>query len=1840
MRNHRPLLKAPAVPGASVSITFKGLGTYDYPSAFTWPPPQDEDVSGTNERSGIQAPRQAPPSFVASSLSGQSNDYVTHYRSPFSVLRSRQSRVNRCAAGILGASFDTSSRYLLSRHSGAPCMNPYCCCSALMYPVTTEAHTETAERVRDDFLWALKVGGVEDLLRSTLGADLYARLMAELGASPVAAAVLACSDPIKMARLLSLEVEAAPTAAAVNDAGKRDEGTSPTSSAEAGNSAFVARLLLSADEDNRIRWLQEESATMEPSDYYSRAPSLRALFIMWSLLQHQQFMRSSAVLGSGVGGAEGRNTDGGGGGDGPRVRSPASARSPSSLVPCPQMNEIRHVLLRMEERRMEVMMSDIAALAAIGIDGTSSSTAVPGDEFWDSLAKLLKPQEVAAALHACCLPPSPSSGHTGAVTLAEEALGLQHVLLLCLMLRYVLRVRAEVACREAALSQPHSPSALAMRSKLLLPITAFEAASDVIQLRKMLTEAPAEGKGVDSTPRASLAVRDAIVALSDVVLKHAFEMAEASHISSSSPDLPELTTWLLREMVSSPVCAFHFKRLVDRSITEALVALEKSGLVNRSTIDLKVVVRQLLPLLESCGSEDLYTSVLRDVLSALEEKARRDGYAFSAEDLQYLAELGTKLFTSGSSDSTAGGYGLFDETARGQMEELHVMDGSPWALCVSSYRSIKEMLQGIARDQRRLKEQVQDQLRQLSNANSLSAVMTGKSGETEAEKRKATDDAASSLPGAQGGAPETAAASSTTAQKEDRANLADTSNDDDSAAEGAPAVPPRIPVSPMLRQRFLVLIEELVKSQVDESSANSERPIVLSSELFAFVTQHVPVPNIQDEYRRKIFLLVNVAENPETTRRRIAQRRAERQQRQRMEAAAAAKSSGVAKLRRQSRLKGRSDAAEAEGDGSSSSKSDSGEAVEAEKAEGEELDTDPHGGANDIPAELRFLVSSLPLTLSPWASVMILREVLAESAGRNPRYTYVLSAAIDLQLPISTTRSRIATTLNMWRFLNTQSHKLSLKESLVMKQRCAWNLPLSYILSSYWSLLTWLVLTSIVMLNVVGIDWESQIVANSLFRMFAPWEEICSTPPDEEGDAEEAWTTQAAADLAADYFEQAEIADRRREEHRRSSTNVFLSSASYLILGYDDQRRPMTIIPIGSDCAEAAEARVAEEYAAATAVLRELSLHVPFPFFVDIERALPIELVEMRIAERIRRVSLSNTWFLPRMVISTFPLGRQYTEHKLILHTCTQANLTRRRVTFLLYMHDGVAVTPQFIQKLNESYLSKHANLVLVVHESSLLKGGTSPASLARISQSSTADGTGNGGGVESLESIANAAAGMIGSVLPDDVREATVGGTYAGGAAPARQVRVLPFCRQYYSKDGTAVSDAVRDKGKQADVPEATDAYAVVAEGRDENRGWWRRVVSYVTGADKATAAAAAAEAEAASALPIFASAFSAQRASLYRTRQRQRQQQSEAEEAGALARQQQQQQQQPQMQWSLGQGVSLTGRWVQWWRQILFGPMTRDAGENRPEQSTHGEGARRATTEEGADATTATMATAGRRSGPDYDEYYHHSSDVRDDAAEEHAGKDVVSVSFAAMRRLMADVSAPVPIPRKKHTSSSNSSSSSSGSSTSSSNGASAAATAAALANAEGETASSAPSSSSVPSTSSSARGLGRFWSLFYGSNTTLEADAAAAKEETPTVVVATPPPAPSPGPAATQRQSYSFHNNNSSSSSSNRTTNTAAATAVNSDPSLPSSPSAAASVRKVPSSLPISRLSTAETAAGVASSSPMSPVASSLSFTPLPTSELIRQNGFKWESEWQKADEMLAQLRRTTGTNTYST
>lgn len=1118
--------------------------------SMSWPPAAEED---------------GPSAAAANDPLPTASEYKTMRRSPYSVLRSRRTSVGVCTSRMLQSEDSLQTPTL-------DCTKPWCMCSALLYReedggLSGDSDTAVA---RDTLALALFLCGAMDVLRGVLGEAATVKLLGPSGAGHSQPVAL-CADP------------------------------SPLLDNNGATHHWSVRRLLTNDEENRLKWLLEESCTL--ARCYSRAPTLRALFVMW------------------------------------RIAASSEADPGAPLCSPPTLKDITQIVQRMGELMVPCTLCDVAALAALAAANVEVESLL-----FSQLTHLLNPVGSSSP------PPTyPLMAEAGADEAAAARLLAATLLYQCM--------------------QRHTQAVSAVENS----------PRDLLSL---LTAASACQQGLVSASLPS-PTEVATVAVVDVLQRGTRAILLGCNLPTGSPHLVALSTWLLREEPTSECAYRHFKRLVQHDPTAAMTALEVGN--GSSDCDLPRFVHRLLPLVEHSGSEEFFDAVVRDIIVRLEDRLRRVPMSFSREDLSLISQLGTHLFAVNASDASS--HGWFDGFAWDRVEELHVMDGSPWALCVSTYRSLREMIRGLARDHSTLKRQVQEPMQSIAGDST-------KTSETVVEAPESPSTAPTAM--------------------EDQRPL---------------------PVSPAIRQQFLYFVEELVKALVDESGINAERPIVVSSELFAFVNQHVPVPNIQDEYRRKIFLLVNVAEDPKA----VWRRRKEREKRLRQERAECAEAVDDKSHRpRTVWVRGHSgpaawEASETEEEGSS-------------------------GSEAEIPAELRFLVSSLPLTLSPWASVMILREVLAKSAGKNPRYTYVLNAAIDLQLPISTTRSRIATTLNMWRFLNSQSHKLTLKESVVMRQRCVLNLPLSYILSSYWSLITWLTVAGIIMLNVVGLDFESQLVTNSLFQLFAPWAEVVDVELSP-------WHREAASDIASDYFQQDEIAHRYQ---RMRSTNTIVSSASYLFLGYDDQRRPMAIIPVGSDPRLPREVQEAEEYACAAAALRELSLHVPFPFYLDLERPMPVEYLEMRVAERIRRVSFNNTWFLPRMIIRTFPLGRQYTERSLLTHTCAQANLTRRRITFLLYIHDGVPVSPHFLRNLQQSLMATNANLVLVTHERSLRKGHTTP---------------------DGLESLM---------------------GKVPGGSDGDGALRVLPFCRALHDVQApasVAISEFARRFGRRVSV---------------QDSGWW----------------------------------------------------------------------------------------------------------------------------------------------------------------------------------------------------------------------------------------------------------------------------------------------------------------------------------------------------------------------------------------------------------------------------------
>lgn len=638
-------------------------------------------------------------------------------------------------------------------------------------------------------------------------------------------------------------------------------------------------------------------------------------------------------------------------------------------------------------------------------------------------------------------------------------------------------------------------------------------------------------------------------------------------------------------------------------------------------------------------------------------------------------------------------------------------------------------------------------------------------------------------------------------------------------------------ISDSLRQRFLRFLEGLVQSFVQ-----AERR-VRSPALHAFVHRHIPVPNIQDEYRRKLYFLVNVTDgrvDPSSSA-LLRVKRGRREGACRLsDASIGGKGRGKGKEGEGPR-KRKADRHDRPprwippllwfklwsswttmcsmflGSSSSSSSSSSREGQEhrdgfspttacggveeetkgpkkpfTERKEGEKTDNDDddeneareeRGYDDPIPQELRLLVSTLPHTLSPYASVAILRDVLAKSAGGNPRYTYVCRAALDLQLPISTTRSRVATAMNMWSFLRTQSSKLPYSQWLLMQKRCVINLPLSYILSSYWVVISWSGVVLLVALHFFGMDYESKVLATSCQGEFGLPEELMvvehheGRPRDEDAEPESVEEGEREAETPGSRSSSISAVDGSTEDFNgdggaspplrtpmaggttsptpgdrppwRPASGLLPLLSSLLgsdrgdlkatLYVLDPQRSlPGSLVPPSSSSSssfsswreeEVGEEEEANEYRRAMYLVKQISAALRFPFFVDIEKLWTLELLEARVAERMRRVSSNHTWFWLRPVVRFFPLGLRKTEENLISSTCLRADRQYKRVTFIVYIHDHVPVTYTWLVKLRQhSCLSRSANVVVVAHPESLRRGGVGKAEMDELKRAAKYD--------------------------------------------------------------------------------------------------------------------------------------------------------------------------------------------------------------------------------------------------------------------------------------------------------------------------------------------------------------------------------------------------------------------------------------------------------------------------------------------------------------------------------------
>lgn len=659
--------------------------------------------------------------------------------------------------------------------------------------------------------------------------------------------------------------------------------------------------------------------------------------------------------------------------------------------------------------------------------------------------------------------------------------------------------------------------------------------------------------------------------------------AAANGPLSATTALSHVVTWLLKEFPQSSACLRHFSHLASVSPSQAFALLRRNRLLStESAADLAAISKFLLPLLIRANNVDLLVRLVGEVLTQLEGRLHSSSSSasgsssslsssWSAEELDELARFGTVLFSAGGNEALEERANDVFRTFGSQLEEIDVMAGS----AVSLIRAmVKWCWHTLTPDLRQYWDTT------TTSHTGMTPTAANEQGST--SSRTTTTTSMNAL-----------------AQQDSS----------DMPAEGVVSLWAPLRAT---RQRFLLIVDHLVQSFVA-----SHQPIV-SPALHAFIRDFVPVPNLQREYQRKIFLLVNVTDEKEVDPYVLRSRSEE----------------------------------------------------------------------DSVPQELRLLVSSLPHTLSPYASVAILREVLAKSAGNNPRYTYVCRAAVDLQLPISTTRSRIATAMNMWSFLRTQSGKLSTKQWLLMQKRCLVNFPLSYAWSSYWALLWWVFVTVLLAMHFFGRDYESSVLCRRCLSQFGVPPELC--PEEEvvkgtggsssEGDAEklERWVR--------DGLREADCHDKPENDARWLSAVPLLSR---LFTERQKTRRLFVLKP-------SADSRHGMQ------LVKRLCEASSSPFYLDLYRPYPLEKVEAKVAERMRRVSLFHARVWMRPVVRFFPLGLRSTEVGLIKHSCHRAARRSQPFTFIFYVPPSAGVPLELLRAMftRAAWLTS-SDCIVVTHSSS-----------------------------------------------------------------------------------------------------------------------------------------------------------------------------------------------------------------------------------------------------------------------------------------------------------------------------------------------------------------------------------------------------------------------------------------------------------------------------------------------------------------------------------------------------------
>ncbi|CUF61525.1 Hypothetical protein, putative [Bodo saltans] len=425
----------------------------------------------------------------------------------------------------------------------------------------------------------------------------------------------------------------------------------------------------------------------------------------------------------------------------------------------------------------------------------------------------------------------------------------------------------------------------------------------------------------------------------------------------------------------------------------------------------------------------------------------------------------------------------------------------------------------------------------------------------------------------------------------------------DNTTTAAPVTP--ITVAPSVVRDFTLLLERVVVLSM--SVLRHQVPLV-SPALSKIIDTSLQLPNLHDEYRRKLFLMVNV---------------------------------------------------------------DSGRHTGGDAKEG--------ATGHDTPEALLKLTAALPLQFLPWSSTQITKEVLASSHGHGPRYLHLLRTAVDLQLPPSTARSRIAGVLEVYKLVRSQRDKLPPLEYTRLLLRCLMSLPLSYIFSSWTFFLWWTFVGFLVALHITGWSWEAFYVVKARRLEFAK-------------------PLTGGVGLAERKYGSPVQQPSSVVEYVMTHANTLVAhpvANTVMLVVHDVAATPTTGL------ASPLQFRLAE------AACRSLNTNTTTPFVLRYPPAvgggtaeyLVVDDILRDCAQRIRREA-NTTWNpFQRLIFNLFPLFRPTAEESLIKLITHRAASKGVPCTFMLMIPDHVYLTEASLQRMRDVFARQYvSNLVIIVN--------------------------------------------------------------------------------------------------------------------------------------------------------------------------------------------------------------------------------------------------------------------------------------------------------------------------------------------------------------------------------------------------------------------------------------------------------------------------------------------------------------------------------------------------------------